>query len=213
MYVQYGSGLQNVKGWINYDASPTLRLQKIKVLNIIINRFSKCKFDSQIMFGDIVKGLPHAEESVDGIFCSHVLEHLSFDDSQIALKNTFKILKRGGRFRLIVPNLNFYVKEYVNNLALDLKIENTPAFKFNLETCFGRKASRISIWKRLIEAFGNSYHLWMWDEASLVLALQNAGFTKINKFVQNDCKDLIFLAPERSYQFVNDAIAIECYRE
>jgi SAM-dependent methyltransferase len=212
MYVQYGAGLQDVQGWANYDASPTLRIQRIRLLKVISNRFLKCKFASQIMYGDIVKGLPHAEQSVDGVYCSHVLEHLSFDDFQIALNNTYKILKKGGRFRLIVPNLEFYIKSYHRDPSQNLTLESTAAYRFNSETCFGRKDSRNSILSRVKEAFGNSYHQWMWDEISMELALQNAGFVGIKKFQENECDDKKFLAPERNYQFANNAIALECFR-
>ncbi len=35
IYVQYGCGLSAPAGWNNYDASPTLRLQKLPVVGDI----------------------------------------------------------------------------------------------------------------------------------------------------------------------------------
>ena len=212
MYVQYGAGLQYIQGWINYDASPRLIFEKIWLYRLILNNYSKCIFDPQILYGDIVKGLPHANKSVDGVFCSHVLEHLSLDDFHKAISNTFNMLKDGGRFRLIVPNLTYYVENYLDFYHSPKSIEMTRAYKFNVETCYGRQSSRSSILKRLIEAFGNSNHLWMWDIESLKIALEGAGFQGISEFKKGECSDGAFLAPERDYQFMNNAISLECFR-
>ena len=45
-----------------------------------------------------------------------MLEHLSLDDFRAALRNTYKILRPGGIFRCIVPDLEYYAKEYLKAL-------------------------------------------------------------------------------------------------
>ncbi len=212
MYIQFGSGLRAVEGWINYDSSPTLRIQKLPFANILFKKVLSCRFDDQIIYGDIVKGLGVPNESADGIFCSHVLEHLSLDDFHTALTNIFYILKKGGRFRVIVPNLKYYINNYLDSVPSPQTIEMTSAYKFNIETCYGRNYSRSTLSKRLVEAFGNSYHLWMWDLESLKLALELAGFHDVTEFSKGSCNDVSFLAPERDYQFMNNAISLECFR-
>lgn len=96
LYVQYGAGNESVEGWISFDASPTLRIQKLPILGRLLRSRLNCVFDGDIRYGDIVKGLPLRPESVDGLFCSHVLEHLSHADCSTALKNSYAYLKRGG---------------------------------------------------------------------------------------------------------------------
>ena len=95
-YVQYGAGNKAVQGWLNFDSSPTLRIQKLPCIGRLLRSRLNCIFDDNVLYGDIVKGLPIKSNSVDGLFCSHVLEHLSYADFSFALNNSFKYLKRGG---------------------------------------------------------------------------------------------------------------------
>jgi hypothetical protein len=55
--------------------------------------------------------------------------------------------------------------------------------------------------RRLLVAFGNSHHQWMWDYDSLAATLTRHGFVSIRQFYHGDCEDEMFLRPERSYQF------------
>ncbi len=112
----WGPLLSAPKNWLNFDASPTLRIQK----NLFIGKIFKTQlntiFPENVRYGDIVKGLPIDADSCDGIYCSHILEHLSLHDFRVALKNTIKILKVGGVFRCIVPDLEYAAREYIKSL-------------------------------------------------------------------------------------------------
>ena len=79
IYVQYGCGQSCPDGWINFDASPTLRLQRLPVIGRLFKRGATV-FPDGVRFGDIVQGLPVPDGSVQGIYASHVLEHLSYAD-------------------------------------------------------------------------------------------------------------------------------------
>jgi hypothetical protein len=57
--------------------------------------------------------------------------------------------------------------------------------------------------------FGNSHHLWMWDENSLKQELANTGFGMIRRCQFNDCPDTMFNLVEDRDRFEH-AIAIEC---
>jgi SAM-dependent methyltransferase len=94
-YVQYGCGFTAPENWVNYDASHTLRFERIPLMGRIYTK-NKSRFPENLRYGDIVKGLPDSNDSCDGIYCSHVLEHLSYNEFKISLKNTFTILKPGG---------------------------------------------------------------------------------------------------------------------
>src|SRR6266568_3068610 len=104
VYVQYGCGLSCPEGWINFDASPRLRLQQLPLIGQFFRR-GAIVFPARILYGDIVKGLPVADDTADGVYASHVLEHLSLNDFWLALRNTIRLLKAGGIFRLVVPDL------------------------------------------------------------------------------------------------------------
>ena len=82
LYVQFGCGSCAPEGWRNFDASPRLRLEKCPVIGRFIRQ---PVFPSNCEYGDIVKGLPFAPVTVDVLYSSHVLEHLSLEDLRMTL--------------------------------------------------------------------------------------------------------------------------------
>src|SRR5580698_4553134 len=103
-HLQYGCGLSAPPDWMNYDASPSLRLQRLPVIGRAPG-LGAVRFPPQVRYGDIVKGIPVGDASCRAVYCSHVLEHLSLRDFRIALRNTHRLLTRGAIFRLVVPDL------------------------------------------------------------------------------------------------------------
>jgi hypothetical protein len=209
-YIQYGCGNEATKGWLNFDASPTLRIQKIPLIGMLCRSMLNCVFDNEIMYGDIVRGLPVKDASAEGIFCSHVLEHLSLDDFHTALFNTFRILKPGGLFRCILPDLESYIRDYLNAYSSDLiELKNNAAVDFCKNTGLGMPKRSRGFFGRLSEAFGSSHHRWMWDRYSLSHAMTDHGFKDVEIFTKGNCSNKIFLLPEREHQFKR-GIGIQC---
>jgi hypothetical protein len=176
IYVQYGCGLSAPTEWINFDASPTLLIQKLPIIGALIQRKLKNSFPTNVQYGNIIKGLPIKEESCKGVYCSHILEHLALHDFRIAIKNTFNILKVGGVFRCVVPDLEFAAREYLN--ALD-RGENSASIKFHENTLLGIEKRPYGFINIIRSIFGNSQHLWMWDLKSLSEELKNMVFLKL----------------------------------
>ena len=128
--VQFGAGDCVGEHWRNFDASLTLRIQAIPVLGDRLLALSgRTAFPDGIEHGDILKGLPLVQESVACIYCSHVLEHLSYEDARVALKNTYRILQRGGVFRLVVPDLEYYVKSYASGSSSASGLDSMWAYR------------------------------------------------------------------------------------
>ena len=81
---------------------------------VLIEKYRKKGFDIQgfdsnyssknIKKGDIIK-IPFKEEEFDIVLCLSVLEHLSFEDQNIALKELNRVLKKSGILVLAIPNL------------------------------------------------------------------------------------------------------------
>jgi hypothetical protein len=207
LHVQYGCGLSAPEKWINFDASPTLRLQRIPVIGSIIRSRSGVPFPQNVRYGDIVKGLPVSKNSCAGVYCSHVLEHLSLHDFRKALLNTYAILKPGGIFRCVVPDLEVAAKIYVQELESG---NEQASLKFiEQSTMLGIKERPRGLKKQLVSAWGNSKHLWMWDTSSLAAELKTAGFKNIRKCDFGDCVDPMFAQVEDEGRFWH-AAAIEC---
>lgn len=65
---------------------------------------------------DLRRGLPYSDGSFDGVYHSHVLEHLPPAEGQKLLKDCYRILKPGGVLRVVVPNLEAIVRGYLEQL-------------------------------------------------------------------------------------------------
>ncbi|KAA2239911.1 methyltransferase domain-containing protein [Chitinophaga agrisoli] len=207
LYVQYGSGpFSAPAGWKNYDSSPTLRLQQLPVIGKFLQQKMHVAFHPDALLGDILKGLPGiAENSCDGVYCCHVLEHLSYDDCLTALRNTYHILRPGGCFRCVVPDLEAAARRYIDNLHGNDREANV---KFMEETLLG-KQRRVRGLRQLVQtAFGNREHLYMWDHVSLTHQLQQAGFRTVRRCTFNDAEDEMFKRVEEAIRFEN-AVALE----
>lgn len=204
LYVQYGCGLTAPESWVNFDVSPTLRLQKVPLIGSLLIR-SGPRFPPGARYGDITKGLPIADESCVGIYCSHVLEHLALDDLRKALRHTFQCLRPNGIFRLVLPDIEQLAKRYMaaNDAA--------AALRFMEESRLGHK-SRPRGPSGLARAWlGNSQHLWMWDFKALAAELGQAGFVDIRRAAFGDAQDRRFDEVEDEGRW-RDAVGIECRR-
>jgi SAM-dependent methyltransferase len=158
------------------------------------------------MYGDIVNGLMGLKpQTCDALFCSHVLEHLSLQDLRVALKNSYELLKKGGIFRCIVPDLEAYSKKYLEKL----KAGENDANHYFLERLRLHTENRgISLKQLIVQIWGNAGHKYMWDASSLEKELSDVGFTSIRQCLFNDSKLDAFKSVEVSARFEN-AIAFE----
>ncbi len=206
-YVQYGCGLCAPKEWVNYDISPTLRIRKIPIVGKVITKIfnQDIHFPANIMYGDIVKGLPEKRGGVDAAYCSHTLEHLALQDLRTALNNTYSMLKTGGTFRFVLPDLEYLARIYVQ----DLNNHNPDAaVSFIGNTLMGVTKRQYGTKAFIKGFFGNSHHLWMWDYYSLAAELSKAGFRNIRRCQFNDNPDPMFSHVEDRERFLN-SLAME----
>lgn len=206
-YVQYGCGWDAPEGWLNFDASPTLRVERIPLVGHLLSHTMKgnpAQFPLNVQYGDIVKGLPLPEKSCDGIYCSHVLEHLSLEDFRKALINTHKILKPNGIFRLVVPDFASYVQRYV---AKSDSPDSAPSFMN--ETGLGEPRRPRNALGYVKYILGNSRHRWMWDWPSIAKELDAARFIDIRRAEFHDSSDPKFKDVEREERWT-DCLGVEC---
>lgn len=206
LYVQYGCGHVAPAQWINFDASPTLRIQRFPVVGLLLKKSLNTIFPMNVKYGDIVKGLPIGSNSCDGLFCSHTLEHLSLNDFRTALKNSYDILKPGGIFRCVLPDLEVAARTYISKLE---KGNHAASLDFMKEVLLGVKQRPKGLKAVVSLLYGNSHHLWMWDHQSLSHELEKAGFKNIRKAHFDDSGDVMFKHVESKGRFVN-AVAFEC---
>jgi hypothetical protein len=203
-YVQYGCGWSAPEGWRNFDSSPTLRFERLPVIGRLYTK-NDVRFPVNVEYGDIVRGLPVPPATCRGVYSSHVLEHLALEDFRTALRKTREIMQPGATFRLVVPDLEFLAKQYLDNPSDGA----APAFIRN--TCLGRE-SRPRGLRALASAWlGGSQHLWMWDYNSIKPELEAAGFVGVRRAATGDSGDQMFTAVEAPGRWEN-CLGVECRR-
>ena len=202
MNVQYGCGLSAPAGWENFDSSPTLRLQRLPLVGRCFLA-GQPKFPKSVRWGNIVHGLPLGQNQADHAYCSHVLEHLALDELRRALANTRSLLKPGGVFRLVMPDLELLVKGYVGSSEEDRGI------KFIRDTLMGYEFRKHGAGAFLREWLGGSRHLWLWDFAGVRSELRTAGFTAVRRASLGDSgiRDFDVVENPERWQL---ALGVEC---
>ena len=119
--VNIGCGKYAIQGWINIDNSPKVILSKYPLLRWILFKLkiiSKEVYEDiwsrNIIWHDVRKGLPFETGSVDVVYCSHLLEHLTRDEAKELCLEIFRVLKPKGIFRVVVPDLKKAIEAYLN---------------------------------------------------------------------------------------------------
>jgi predicted SAM-dependent methyltransferase len=93
LFLNLGSGPRGVDDahWVNVDG---FRDQNVHYL---------------VDFG---RPLPFPNESFDGVFCEHVIEHFSLEDGERLARQVYRILRLGGCFRVVVPDAELLLRRY-----------------------------------------------------------------------------------------------------
>lgn len=172
-----GCGKTPTAGWLNFDNSPALKLSrspfrywiskslgllsKEQIENIEWNKKNK------INFADATSVLPFNDDTVDYIYTSHMIEHLSRSGVESFLKDTLRVLKSGGIIRISVPDLQLAINTYTISKDADAFMENILV-----------EAPPISSLKQKFRllAVGYRHHQWMYDGNSLIKLLKKIGY-------------------------------------
>jgi len=182
--VNLGCGKDAVEGWINIDNSLKVLLAKYPFLKwilfkvgIISEEVYKEKWSKNIKRHDVRKGLPFDNNSVDCIYCSHLLEHLTQEEAKKLCQEAFRVLKPNAISRVVVPDLKLMAQKYIDGDLAFFKDQTGPvADRFMSANMF------------------HDFHKWAYDSKSLKFLLEEAGFDN-NKIFERDyrkgnCPDL-----------------------
>jgi SAM-dependent methyltransferase len=201
--VNFGCGLSACEGWKNYDASPTLKVQRIWLIGNLAKRWVKPIFPQDAEYGDIVSGLPLDTGVADRVYCSHVLEHLSLSDFRRALSEVNRLMKPGAVFRGVLPDLAHEVAAYMADDSVD------ACSNFMRRTCLGVNDGSGGLFSSIRSLLGNSKHLWMWDYNGLAAELEAAGFVDIRTAIYGDSQCSEFVSIEEPDRWTN-CLGFEC---
>ena len=208
LYVQYGCGWDAPAGWLNFDASYTLRVERVPLMGKWLSRWLKGNpelFPPGVRYGDVVRGLPLADGACVGVYCSHVLEHLSLEECRAALRETRRLLRPQGVFRLVLPDLAQMVSAYREDSDAQAAVRFMDACGM-AERVVPRSAVR-----RVLLAFSRARHRWLWDYPALQAELEAAGFGEVRRARLGDSVDPAFAAVERAERW-EGCLGVECQR-
>lgn len=61
---------------------------------------------------DFGRPFPFPDQSFDGVFCEHVMEHFSLQDGERIARDVHRVLRSGGCFRIVVPDVELLLRRY-----------------------------------------------------------------------------------------------------
>ncbi|HTQ60795.1 MAG TPA: methyltransferase domain-containing protein [Candidatus Solibacter sp.] len=187
-----GCGLRTVDGWINVDGSWNARLAKhpllrrlLASLHVITKDKSEIPWSAKILIHDIRKPLPFPDGSANAVYASHVLEHLYVEEGRNLIQESFRVLAKGGVLRVVVPDLNAILREYLGEHPFgELSAEMAslcPADRVNQRLLMRWPSpSGGSLFYRIYNSWQDFHtHKWMYDSNSLAALIESVGFAEV----------------------------------
>jgi SAM-dependent methyltransferase len=97
MKLNFGCGKRFSENWINIDFhSDDRRVRRVNLLS----------------------GFPYPDNSMDAVYSSHVLEHFRRSEGVYLITEAFRVLRKGGILRIVLPDLEGSCGEYLRILSL-----------------------------------------------------------------------------------------------
>jgi SAM-dependent methyltransferase len=194
--VNLGSGPNLTEGWINIDKSwniylsrfPTIKRTLFKLGLISEGTFQAKWQRKNVLRHDVTKGLPFESGQADFIYCSHLLEHLRYGDANKVCQEVYRVLKKTGVFRVVVPDLELYARKYIEGDRTFFGESEKPVADLFLDSLYLEGLRD----RPPLEKILYGLHKYMYDAESLTFLLRSAGFhnVRICNFREGSCPDL-----------------------
>jgi predicted SAM-dependent methyltransferase len=79
---------------------------------------------------NLFHGIPYADNSVDVVYHSHLLEHMPKQFGLTFIRDCFRVIKNGGIIRVAVPDLEQIAREYIKSLENALNDDEQAANRY-----------------------------------------------------------------------------------
>jgi len=137
-----------------------------------------CDFDplgEGYVFVDACQPLPFPDASADFIFTEHMIEHLTLSDAQNFLTECARVLRPGGRIRVATPDLDRFLGLFTARDALGAAYQEWLSNAYFPDIPYRSEAMVLN---NMLSNFG---HRFVFDERTMKLALETAGFTAVQR--------------------------------
>jgi predicted SAM-dependent methyltransferase len=167
--VQLGTGPNPIAGWLNTDVSPDAYPQ----------------LRDKVVFLDAAKRFPFDDMSIDYIFSEHQVEHISEMQALNMLKESFRVLRSGGRIRIATPDLGAVVRLHTDDLDdLARHYLDFMMTRFMPDTRSGNPSCQVI--NHMFYAHG---HKFIYDFETLSAKLAAAGFVEVVRYEPGESRD------------------------
>jgi predicted SAM-dependent methyltransferase len=166
--LQIGAGDVNLPDWLNTDI----------------------EVHAGQVYLDAAAHYPFADNTFHYVFAEQLIEHLTFDQGQVFLKESLRVLEPGGRIRLATPNLLSIIHLFdPKKTPMQQKLMDFQVTQNHLSRIPDEETANLNLFVR---AWG---HQFLYDPKSLHAALTAAGFkdlkdVKLDKSDDPQLKDL-----------------------
>jgi predicted SAM-dependent methyltransferase len=138
-------------------------------------------FPSGVVHANVVKRIPAENESADFVYSSHMIEHLSRWEALSFVRECRRVLRRGGVLRLVTPDLEVMVNDYLGGTSPFALTATTPADAFCLEYR-AYANSQVNLVRGLVrKLISGDSHQWLYDHVSISELLREGGFNNITR--------------------------------
>jgi predicted SAM-dependent methyltransferase len=184
-----GCGHVQPEGWVNIDASNRARLAStlpwLDKLLVKTKILSPTEFNRNIRCIDMRKRLPFGDNTVSVVYSGETLEHVTYPEARSFLRECHRILKPGGVCRIRVPDCYVswkkYIDEYEEHRAKPREEwgEWRPRNHYYMQGNYNNVCT-----ERLWLGSMGHYHKWSYDEISLILDFEEAGFVEVERHLK-----------------------------
>ena len=205
-----GCGLNAPHSWQNYDSSLHAQIKGFPFVYNMLRRMNLVNKNSpwpeNVKYLNLNKELPWKNDSVDIVYLSHVLEHLSIPTTELFLTEARRILKPNGVIRIVVPDMLSLAKEYINTTGDTSSSIDQLLWAINL----GMPVER-SFFKQLYDyAMGHpSVHKYMYDHFTLSSKLLQFGFCELESCSYGRSKYIVDIEVLECTSGYNNSLYVE----
>lgn len=169
--------------WVDFDGSWNVRASQLPLgLAWLARKVLGHKgtgFPRHVRYINVTKRLPFPDQSVDAVYFSHVLEHLHLDEGKHLLTECHRILKPGGVIRVVVPDTEHYIANYLSDRDRG-KIDACQ--ELNRKLWFRPLSVKSGFLRQLYTAATDFHsHKFMYDRPFLLACMQEAGFDSVQE--------------------------------
>jgi len=176
--LQLGAGAARHDGWLNTDIEA----------------------GEGLAYLDASKPFPLPDGSIHYIASEHVIEHLSYEDGNVMLAESFRVLAPGGKVRVATPNLLRFIELFQKDRSEPARV--FAEGKLAWHEWPKEPPSAAIILNLQLSSWG---HKFTYDPETLEAALARAGFTSIQQFDMSESDDPVLDGFEARTTGVNAA--------